>query len=376
MMVIDAIFLLQFLLFNVNLEGMQSQDKSYLSKFPRTTHLVDPSESAYHSILQDIFKFENQIPIFRQNHKIHTSFEASNNLIVDEHNNPSSQQKLDDKPAPMENKTQQKHLTDCLPTLNISLLKLIEMLSNIKLLRAISKPLTATWTLITAVTDVVPPLKQCTNPEEKGAGSSSLGESSNNIEAPTVDEIAIPLLKVGIEFCGTRDGPITNIWFDKRSMKLHLPVVRIDANTEVIIRKLVAYEAEAIVGPLYLARYTELMNGIIDTAEDVRLLRERKILVSYMSDEDVAQLWNGMSRSIRLSHVPSIDRVIIEVNEYFNSKRRVKFVRFTKECMLCGWRILVLFLTLVLIVLLIIQSFCDIYSCPRALGPVALPPGS
>ncbi|KAK9923035.1 hypothetical protein M0R45_031470 [Rubus argutus] len=51
---------------------------------------------------------------------------------------------------------------------------------------------------------------------------------------------------------------------------------RLDGNTEVVLRNLVAYEASTVSGPLVLARYTELMNGIIDTKEDVKLLREKR----------------------------------------------------------------------------------------------------
>lgn len=120
--------------------------------------------------------------------------------------------------------------------------------------------------------------------------------------------------------------------------------------------------------------YTELMNGIIDTAEDVRLLRERGIIVSYLkSDDAVAQLWNGMSRSIRLSRIDSMDKAIRDVNEYFNNKTRVKCIRFTKDCMFCCWKISMLLLTLVLLLLMAIQSFCQVYRCPRALGPVTEP---
>uniref|UniRef100_A0A803P083 Uncharacterized protein n=1 Tax=Cannabis sativa TaxID=3483 RepID=A0A803P083_CANSA len=53
---------------------------------------------------------------------------------------------------------------------------------------------------------------------------------------------------------------------------LYLPAVSLDVNAETIMRNLVAYEASNASGPLIFTRYTELMNGIIDTEEDVKFL--------------------------------------------------------------------------------------------------------
>ncbi|KAL3528926.1 hypothetical protein ACH5RR_008248 [Cinchona calisaya] len=52
--------------------------------------------------------------------------------------------------------------------------------------------------------------------------------------------------------------------------------------------------------PLAFTRYTELMNGIIDTQRDAKFLREKGIIVNQLkSDKEVADLWNGMSKSIK-----------------------------------------------------------------------------
>ncbi|WVZ50626.1 hypothetical protein U9M48_001864, partial [Paspalum notatum var. saurae] len=84
---------------------------------------------------------------------------------------------------------------------------------------------------------------------------------------------------------------------------LHLPVIGVDVNSEVVLLNLVAYEAEASSGgPLVLARYVELMNGIVDA----RLLRECGVILNHLkSDREVAELWNGMTRSVRMTRVPS-----------------------------------------------------------------------
>ncbi|KAL9463025.1 hypothetical protein AB3S75_000937 [Citrus x aurantiifolia] len=116
-----------------------------------------------------------------------------------------------------------------------------------------------------------------------------------------------------------------------------------DVNTEVILRNLVAYEASNASGPLVLARYTELMNGIIDSEEDVRLLREKGIILNRLkSDAEVANSWNGMNKSIRLTKVPQIDKAIEGVNKYYNSQWKVKFRKNMKVFVFSSWKCLTL----------------------------------
>jgi hypothetical protein len=59
---------------------------------------------------------------------------------------------------------------------------------------------------------------------------------------------------------------------------LRMPVITLDGTTEVVLRNLVACETVAVRGPLVLSRYTEIMNGIINTTRDVRILRQSGVL--------------------------------------------------------------------------------------------------
>lgn len=109
---------------------------------------------------------------------------------------------------------------------------------------------------------------------------------------------------------------MSSVAFDAKAATPSLPEISLDVNSEVVLRNLVAYEATTVTGPLALTRYVELMNGIIDTEEEAKLLREKGVLVNRLkSDEEVAELWNGMSRSVRLTKVKVLDEVIEEVNK-------------------------------------------------------------
>jgi hypothetical protein len=189
--------------------------------------------------------------------------------------------------------------------------------------------------------------------------------------SPLVEEITIPsvsdLWKSGVRFLPTK-GSISTVAFDIKTSTFYLPTIALDVNTEVVLRNLVAYEASNASGPLVFTRYTELMNGIIDTEEDVKKLREKGIILNRLkSDGEVANLWNGMSKSIRLTKVPFLDKVIEDVNRYYSGRWRVKVGKFLKLYVFEPWQFLTLLAAILLLLLMTLQAFCSIYSSTRIL---------
>ncbi|KAI7744672.1 hypothetical protein M8C21_033074, partial [Ambrosia artemisiifolia] len=181
----------------------------------------------------------------------------------------------------------------------------------------------------------LPLLKLMKEPMERmlerfnGQGEEKVDDTSGDPKMPTIEEITIPsvmeLAKAGILFSPVNGG-IYDMNFDNVTSTLYLPVIDLDVNTEVYLRNLVAYEACVAAGPLVVARYTELMNGIIDTEEDAKYLRERGIVLNHLkSDKEVADLWNGMSKSVKLTKVPKMDKVIEDVNLRYSRTWRVDF---------------------------------------------------
>ncbi|VFQ97946.1 unnamed protein product [Cuscuta campestris] len=129
-------------------------------------------------------------------------------------------------------------------------------------------------------------------------------ENGGTSNPPLAEEIKIPsvteLYQAGVNFFPINEG-IENICFD---------------DTKVLLRNMVAYEAgNTSIESVVFTRYTELMNGIVDTKDDARILREKGIISNRLkSDEEVAELWNGMSRSIRLTKVPFLDKMPIRID--------------------------------------------------------------
>ncbi|PWA50452.1 hypothetical protein CTI12_AA472170 [Artemisia annua] len=58
------------------------------------------------------------------------------------------------------------------------------------------------------------------------------------------------------------------------------------------------------------------MNGIIVTQEDAKFFKERGIVLNHLKSDKkkVADLRNGMSKSLKLTKFPKMDKVIEDVN--------------------------------------------------------------
>ncbi|CAN6214874.1 unnamed protein product [Urochloa humidicola] len=206
--------------------------------------------------------------------------------------------------------------------------------------------------------------------------SSSAGGAGYLTRPPLLEEIMIPsvteLANAGVKFIPTA-GDLSTIAFDAKTATFSLPVVTMDSNTEVVLRNLVAYEAAAAAGPLVLARYTELMNGIIDTDEDVAVLRRRGVVLNRMkSDGEAVKLWNGMARSVRLTKVAFVDRAVEEVNRYYNGRWRVKAKRFMRKYVFSSWQVLTFVAAILMLLLTTLQAFCSVYTCSRWFGAVTI----
>lgn len=413
MMAIDASFFLEFLQIYALKEGKTLSRVSSIDYAGR--------KSVHNSILRDIVMLENQIPLFilRKVLEIqYSSLESVDDMLVsmlrglcqelspfkmmenlpkidisncahvldfiydtvvpkvDEPFEPNEAE--DDKQDPEDNHSDSADLSYLKQLLNDAWNLLLKIKKgSLLLIKAVllSKPLRVILKLPWKILSNLPGLSILKQPieylffsqdnEDQGKPDNSPGLN----KPPLAEEIAIPsvidLFKSGVRFSPT-NGNITTISFDVNTVTLYLPTVSLDIYTEVVLRNLVAYEASNASGPLVFTRYTELMNGIIDTQEDVMLLTERGIVLNHLkSDEEAADLWNGMSKSIRLTKVPFLDKVIEDVNRYYNCRWNVKARNFFKHYVYGSWKFLTLLAAIMLLMLMTFQAFCSVYSCSR-----------
>ncbi|XP_062232385.1 putative UPF0481 protein At3g02645 [Phragmites australis] len=211
------------------------------------------------------------------------------------------------------------------------------------------------------------PIEQLTQQASEPSGSPDV---QNKNVTPLLEEIAVPsvaeLAYAGVSFCPTV-GDLSMIDFSSATATLHLPVISVDINSEVVLRNMVAYEASVGSGALVFARYVELMNGIIDTEEDARLLRECGVILNHLkSDQEVAELWNGMTRSVRLTRVPALDKVIDDLNRHYSSCWKVKIRTFVKAHVLGSKELLGCVAVALIFLFIGLQLFCVTRGCVPA----------
>lgn len=421
MVAIDASFLLEFLQIYAMKEG-----KLLTRVSSRMSHFVDYAglKSAHNAILRDIMMLENQIPLFvlRKIQEVQSeSLEQADDLLQSmitglcKELSPFKMMKVLTKIHLSET----SHLLDCLydrivPKLQIrttseiseledpnetnkgnressedqdpgyvqkALCAIWNLLSNLKRgpIRLINKKLSSKpiklifklpWTILSKLPGfsiLKQPMELFFNGGDSEDGKSDEESSAN--KPPLVEEIKIPsiseLSDSGVRFLPTT-GNISSITFDPKTFTLYLPPISLDVNTEVTLRNLVAYEASNASGPLVFTRYTEMMNGIIDSGDDVKLLREKGIILNHLkSDEEAADVWNGMSKSIRLTKVPFLDKTIEEVNKYHNGRWNIKAKNMMKSYVFGSWQILTFLAAILLLLLMTLQAFCSVYSCSR-----------
>ncbi|KAK9229556.1 hypothetical protein WN944_022519 [Citrus x changshan-huyou] len=348
-MAINASFLLEFVQIYAIKEGKLSATTSSISML----RLLDYAKGAHNAILRDMVILENQIPLFVLRKKIEVQY--------------SSLESADDMLQAMllgfcEELLPFQILKD-IPKINVS-----ERAHLLDFLYGTIVPKAEQKSEINEVADDQGEDKQATQKYfgdqtyikrlfremwklllKLNKGPICLIKNDTN-KPPLVEEIPIPsvteLYKSSVSFSAT-NGNILAISFDTNTTTLHLPSVSLDVNSKVILRNLVAYEASNASGPLVSTRYTELMNGIIDTEEDVKLLRRKGILLNRLkSDAEVANLWNGMSKSIKLTKVPHLNKVIEDVNNYYNN--RLSVWKYTKLYVFSSWQFFTLLATIML----------------------------
>lgn len=424
MMGIDASFMLEFLQIYAIQEG-----KVITRVSSRMSHLVDHAgrKSAHNTILRDMVMLENQIPLFVLRKMLEfqfSSLEAADDMllsmlvglckelspfklveelpkipvpdcahlldflyhmIVPKVEEPSEIIEVEDHNEDMQGKekssSDSSYVKQFLDVIWNMLSKVnrgpISLIKKVLVSRPVKVVLKLPWTILSNLPGFAilkQPVEYFFFSQDKAEvkpEDETSGLNSNINKPPLVEEITIPsvsdLSKAGVKFLPT-NGSILAITFDVKTVTFYLPTVSLDVNTEVILRNLVAYEASNASGPLAFTRYTELMNGIIDTEEDVKVLRERGIILNRLkSDGEVANLWNGMSKSIRLTKVPFLDKVIEDVNKHYNGKWSVKSEKFFEIYVFGSWQFLTLLAAVMLLVMMAMQAVCSVYSCARIL---------
>jgi hypothetical protein len=406
---IDASFLLEYL----QTYSPKTEEGSLMRISSKMAHLIDNTrrKTAHHAIVRDVIKLENQIPLFllrevhsfyqREDHdealatmltgfcKDLSPFKYTNYQHVREEcfgrahllellyymvapklvaDHFEQEKPNEDKEIGWFRKALKSFLT-ALFYINLALLRLLGKIYK-------SKAVTFLATLPFKIISYVFHLR---NEGDINNFISSAGSVAEEVESashqmevelsPLVEEIAIPsvtqLHKIGVNFRPTKGG-LGSIYFNKNSGIFYLPVIHLDDNSEVVLSNLVAYEACIAPEVMVFTRYTELMNGIIDTEEDVRILREAGIILNRLkSDEEVATLWNGMTKSVKVTKVPILDKAIEGANTYCSKSWKARMNVIIKKYIFGSWPCLTFLAANIMILLSTLETACSMYNCSK-----------
>ncbi|CAN4084479.1 unnamed protein product [Withania somnifera] len=159
--------------------------------------------------------------------------------------------------------------------------------------------------------------------------------------------------------CSPIHEDIHQIKFVQASSTLYLPVITMNAGSEVILRNLMVYEAAMLKSKLEFARYINLMSGIADATEDVKGFDYNEIVT----------LFSTMQRSfVRSSGSSNVEIYMEKINEYYEQRLIVRARRGLKKNIYVSWKLLPVALSISFVLLLIFQTFCSVYGCNNVWG--------
>uniref|UniRef100_A0A6N2L115 Uncharacterized protein n=1 Tax=Salix viminalis TaxID=40686 RepID=A0A6N2L115_SALVM len=117
------------------------------------------------------------------------------------------------------------------------------------------------------------------------------------LNPPMLKYSAVMLRNAGVKFQVSRDKCLVNITFDKRVLKI--PHLKIDHCFERLVRNIMALEQCCYPSDAYICSYIKFMDHLIDSAEDVRLLVGKGIIVHTLGDDAaVSNMINSLCENI------------------------------------------------------------------------------
>ncbi|CAI9108501.1 OLC1v1008101C1 [Oldenlandia corymbosa var. corymbosa] len=216
------------------------------------------------------------------------------------------------------------------------------------------------------LTGLKPLLLLANLPLEEFFGLLKKKDNANGIENSSIQEINIPSASqlhraLKIQFKKRAAGFSANaVKYEEQNRTLYLPVIRLNTDSEAILRNLVAYELASGSNNV-ISSYLDFMCGIIDTAEDVEFLKANGIIESPLPSEEIAKIFNGMNKSSGME--ADFEGIVEKLNEDYENTFRVKCWSFINDHLVPSEATAKLILGILLILLLTLQAFCQVYGC-------------
>ncbi|XP_059069297.1 putative UPF0481 protein At3g02645 [Cryptomeria japonica] len=122
--------------------------------------------------------------------------------------------------------------------------------------------------------------------------------------------------------------------FDKQKKTLFLPVIWVSDATDLIFRNLMAVDVCQEKELTIISEYVFLMNSLIQSEEDVALLRKKGIIQSSIgTDEEASELFTGLCKGVNFTFADE-DKFMglkVAVNEWYKNRTLVRINDFMQK---------------------------------------------
>ncbi|RZC79470.1 hypothetical protein C5167_003687 [Papaver somniferum] len=154
---------------------------------------------------------------------------------------------------------------------------------------------------------------------------------------------------------------LTDIWF--KGHTLRLPVVVIDDTTESTLLNMMAFERFHAGAGNEITSYVFFMDTIIDSPDDVKILRSSGVLQSAIgSDKAVAKLFNELTKDVTPDPESWLVKVVqTQLDEYCRNKWHEWRANLSHTYFQNPWALVSLLAAVLLLALTISQTFYSIY---------------
>lgn len=177
--------------------------------------------------------------------------------------------------------------------------------------------------------------------------------------------------------------PSNKIHLEEYSGTLYLPEINIwETHTEVLLRNMVAMEFNDPSSGNTVMRYVSLMNCLIQTPEDVRVLRDcgvirsntdvdvirdrRAVRTNMLTDECIAKMWNDLGQPFFTGYLgPDSDDLgqgLFDVLWEKDSKTKIKRMLWGLLDYLSSWKFLLPTAGFLVFAMTVIQTYCNLYA--------------
>ncbi|KAF5464927.1 hypothetical protein F2P56_014964 [Juglans regia] len=197
---------------------------------------------------------------------------------------------------------------------------------------------------------------------EKRKGYKKINKDAGSIPyGPKPIRNATELKEAGIKFQRAKQGTaFACIKFSNGV--LEIPPLRIEDETETLLRNLIAYEQYSPHTDIdYVTDYACFMDDLINSPKDVELLGQNEIIENWLGDDEFASsMFNKLCHHVVSDYPPSTYQTSIDINNHCAKRRNVWMATLRHNYFNSPWASLSVLAAILLLGLTIIQTVFSI----------------